>query len=207
MKSIKLPISLEDLARLALLRRIPGQLDEAWKTKFGVSPMDTSLRRREARGQTTLLCIVIALCIVLLFEGVGYWVLSDKHPLAGILLSVPCAILVILVTSLVLFHLSFEHEYPSLQEVLSIEQFCGDLSEFCKWSGIAPHELAWLGYERLKHATDRLLECEAYLVMKHDRTNHDMSTKYDTLRRLGLVAEGGYAKYFEEAKKRLESKE
>jgi histidinol dehydrogenase len=50
---------------------------------------------------------------------------------------------------------------------------------------------------------NQIMTSVAQAVTKHEMVKNDIAQRYDALQRLGLVAPGGYAKYFETARKVL----
>ena len=92
-------------------------------------------------------------------------------------------------------------EPMSASELQDAEEFCADLSAFCTWGecGLQMSEKAH------KQAAHVVMVGTARAVLVYEMTNVDISNRYDTLQRLGLVPVGGYKQYFEEAQRLLDA--
>lgn len=193
------PITIPGLVSLANLRRIPSQLDRAWEQKTcGTNPVVVARRIHESKARLPWLFVAIGAFIAMLLGTISLAGNEQRFLTLPLLQGVLLGWLTI--ASLVRW---LGREGSSQEEIRSAEKFCSDLSKFCEWSGIGPYEFEIMGWERLKQDAGEILIKEAEQVLQHEKTNRDMSEKYDPLLRLGLVAEGGYAKYFAEAEERI----
>lgn len=211
-------VSLNRLINIALHREIPSDLEKTYTKKTGINPVAIALRCREARLMfgirfiASLAGIAIFLSTVVVIFDVSsmvreaertafWWTFSGLQ--ATLLVGVIYA-LWDLPTSF--FGRVYSEVKPFPEEITIAKEFCADLSYFCDLGRIDPINLVAIGFDRLKKHADTILVTEANLVLAHDKTNEDISFKYDTLLRLGLVEPGGYKKYFTKAREQLASR-
>lgn len=211
-------IDSDNLVGLALRRQVPSDLEKMYTKKTGINPVAIALRKREAKLIYTMRFIAvmagIALAIsaaVVIFD-MGMTLSEAKRSafwwafLANQAVFLLMAIYLSMALPTYFFGRFYSEVNPFPGEVSIATEFCKDLSDFSEWGRIDPKNLEAIGFERLKRHADTILVTEAVSVLLHDKTNEDISFKYDTLLRLGLVEAGGYKKYFTKAREQLASR-
>lgn len=215
-------ISSTDLVGLALRREIPIGFEKAWEKVTGKNPVRLALRNRESdlmwmKGNAICVLSIIAfLAGAIIFGAINGASTMDTNAAERVMvlvgaLSVEIVLLFAAIVFLLLMSTSFfGHDHvrvgPSQTEADSLKEFCADLSAFCEWASIFPIDLEDVGWEGLKQCADGILIREAQYVLSYDKTSTDLSTKYDTFLRLGLVKAGGFKRYFIKAKEQSASK-
>lgn len=206
-------ISPAELVGLALRRQIPTNFERAWEKATGKNPVTIALRRREADLLFAKTYVMAMLFFIPIVGAIGGAVMMEGKAAErwGVVAStISAEFLPLFFAALLLFMLPttfFGNDHvrvrPSQAEFDSLKEFCAGLSALCEWGKIDPKDLEAVGWEVLKQVAEKILVIEAELVLQHDKTNADISTKYDTFLGLGLVKAGGYTKYFNEAREKI----
>ena len=206
-------ITLQRLVQAAQSRSIPSFFEYAWEVSRGINPVAVALRIRQNKryeeraivGAVLLVCVATSSVLTFILSSEeGWWWGGGSHPWLLLAQWISLAIILVFGASLFLFGLA-AMERISEGEIQNVEDFCRDLTAFCMWGGCSLEELAnSAGEEKAKEIARNFMIGGTSQVRAHIMTNRDLSNRYDTLLRLGVVPPGGYDRYFK-AKKRVQA--